>query len=96
MDQRGTADLAQSHHPHLILGHRKWREHLLAVAPSLGTSAHPHTLPPWRASGYKCCCSLASAPKGRWPCRCSRAIPPKPQSSGFLPNRRKPGDKEEI
>lgn len=57
--------MAQSHHPHLILVHRKWREHLLALAPSLGTSALPHTLPPWRASGYKCCCSLASAPKGK-------------------------------
>ncbi|XP_040485830.1 beta-arrestin-2 isoform X5 [Ursus maritimus] len=32
-------------------GTRKWREHLLALAPSLGTSALPHTLPPWRASG---------------------------------------------
>ncbi|XP_032695887.1 beta-arrestin-2 isoform X1 [Lontra canadensis] len=83
-------------HPRLILGHRKWREHLLSLAPSMGTSGHPHSLPPWPASVYKCCCSPASAPKGRWPCGHSEAITPQPPLVAFILIGGSPGTKRKT
>lgn len=97
MDQRGAVDLAQFLPPPSNSGPQEMESTSAVAGPLTGHLwAPPHSASLASLSVQASVpCSLASPPKGRWPCRCSRAITPKPQSDGFLPNRRKPWDKEE-